>query len=171
MARPPPEAPPCAPPCAPPITPSSPGPGAHGWNQEVVCIQPSRSTTPPENMEHPPPDTRNVGGQVFFSFDVIMYVWAGKKKKKIYFLCHDTQINLSFQGATLIPISPCLQRAPPPPDRGKGIGSLPLKMQPQTHLHKSLISVTPSVLKRQKTQKALRVIKSFFFFLFAKRQI
>lgn len=66
MARPPPEAPSCTPPCAPPITPSSPGPGAHGWNQEVVCIQPSRSTTPPENMEHPPPDTRNVGGQFFF---------------------------------------------------------------------------------------------------------
>ncbi|XP_056875958.1 tax1-binding protein 1 homolog A isoform X2 [Takifugu flavidus] len=59
MARPPPEAPPCAPPCAPPITPSSPGPGARGWNQEVVCIQPSRSATPPENTEHPAPDTRN----------------------------------------------------------------------------------------------------------------
>uniref|UniRef100_H3CUY1 Tax1 (human T-cell leukemia virus type I) binding protein 1a n=1 Tax=Tetraodon nigroviridis TaxID=99883 RepID=H3CUY1_TETNG len=71
MARPPPEAPPCAPPCAPPIPPSSPGSGARGWNQEVVCIQPSRSTTPPENMEHPPPDTRNVGGQSFsFMSDV-----------------------------------------------------------------------------------------------------
>ena len=64
-ARPPPEAPPCAPPCAPPITPSSPGPSAHGWNQEVVCIQPSRSTTPPENTEHPPLDTRHVGGSFF----------------------------------------------------------------------------------------------------------
>ncbi|CAN9503830.1 unnamed protein product [Ophioblennius macclurei] len=56
MPRPPPEAPPppCAPPCAPPITPPSPGPGAAGWDQEVVCIQPSRSTSPPESLEHSP---------------------------------------------------------------------------------------------------------------------
>ncbi|XP_030002961.1 tax1-binding protein 1 homolog A isoform X2 [Sphaeramia orbicularis] len=55
MSRPPPEAPPpCAPPCAPPITPPSPGPGTPGWDQEVVCIQPSRSTSPPESLEHPP---------------------------------------------------------------------------------------------------------------------
>ncbi|KAI4817615.1 hypothetical protein KUCAC02_010998 [Chaenocephalus aceratus] len=45
MSRPPPEAPPCAPPCAPPITPPSPGPP--GWDRKVVCIQPSRSTSPP----------------------------------------------------------------------------------------------------------------------------
>ncbi|KAM8766650.1 tax1-binding protein 1 homolog A isoform 1-T3 [Acanthopagrus schlegelii] len=59
MSRPPPEAPPCAPPCAPPITPPSPGPGAPGWDQEVVCIQPSRTTTPPESAEHPPQEPRN----------------------------------------------------------------------------------------------------------------
>lgn len=47
--RPPPEAPPtCAPPCAPPLSPSHPGP----WDQEaVVCIQPSRSASPPEGAE------------------------------------------------------------------------------------------------------------------------
>ncbi|KAK7898568.1 hypothetical protein WMY93_019421 [Mugilogobius chulae] len=37
-------------PCAPPLSPSSPasaaGPGAPGWAQEVVCIQPCRSTSP-----------------------------------------------------------------------------------------------------------------------------
>ncbi|XP_034747068.1 tax1-binding protein 1 homolog A isoform X2 [Etheostoma cragini] len=59
MSRPPPEAPPCAPPCAPPITPSSPGPGAPGWDREVVCIQPSRSTSPPESLEPPPEEPRN----------------------------------------------------------------------------------------------------------------
>ncbi|XP_033493854.1 tax1-binding protein 1 homolog A isoform X1 [Epinephelus lanceolatus] len=59
MSRPPPEAPPCAPPCAPPITPPSPGPGAPGWEQEVVCIQPSRSTSPPESLEHPPEEPRS----------------------------------------------------------------------------------------------------------------
>ncbi|XP_073319631.1 tax1-binding protein 1 homolog A isoform X1 [Pagrus major] len=59
MSRPPPEAPPCAPPCAPPITPPSPGPGAPGWDQEVVCIQPSRTTTPPESTEHPPQEPQN----------------------------------------------------------------------------------------------------------------
>ncbi|XP_068431519.1 tax1-binding protein 1 homolog A isoform X1 [Clinocottus analis] len=59
MSRPPPEAPPCAPPCAPPITPPSPGPGAPGWEREVVCIQPSRSTSPPESLEHPPEEPRN----------------------------------------------------------------------------------------------------------------
>ncbi|PWA15406.1 hypothetical protein CCH79_00008421 [Gambusia affinis] len=53
LSRPPPEAPLCAAPCAPPASPPSPGPGAPGWDQEVVCIQPSRSTTPPENMEAP----------------------------------------------------------------------------------------------------------------------
>lgn len=60
MSRPPPEAPPCAPPCAPPITPPSPGPGAPGWDREVVCIQPSRSTSPPESLEPPPEEPRNV---------------------------------------------------------------------------------------------------------------
>lgn len=47
--RPPPEAPPaCAPPCAPPLSPSVPGP----WDQEVVvCIQPSRSASPPEGAD------------------------------------------------------------------------------------------------------------------------
>ncbi|XP_037649981.1 tax1-binding protein 1 homolog A isoform X2 [Sebastes umbrosus] len=59
MSRPPPEAPPCAPPCAPPITPPSPGPGAPGWEPEVVCIQPSRSTSPPDNLEQPPEEPRN----------------------------------------------------------------------------------------------------------------
>ncbi|XP_039675453.1 tax1-binding protein 1 homolog A isoform X1 [Perca fluviatilis] len=59
MSRPPPEAPPCAPPCAPPITPPSPGPGAPGWDREVVCIQPSRSTSPPESLEPPPEEPRN----------------------------------------------------------------------------------------------------------------
>ncbi|XP_067360968.1 tax1-binding protein 1 homolog A isoform X2 [Channa argus] len=60
MSRPPPEAPPCTPPCAPPITPPSPGPAAPGWDQEVVCIQPSRSTSPPESLEPPPEEIRNV---------------------------------------------------------------------------------------------------------------
>lgn len=47
--RPPPEAPPtCAPPCAPPLSPSAPAP----WDQEVVvCIQPSRSASPPEGAD------------------------------------------------------------------------------------------------------------------------
>ncbi|XP_062291479.1 tax1-binding protein 1 homolog A [Scomber scombrus] len=59
MTRPPPEAPPCAPPCAPPITP--PSPGAPGWEREVVCIQPSRATSPPESLEQSPEEPRNVG--------------------------------------------------------------------------------------------------------------
>ncbi|TKS90691.1 Tax1-binding protein 1 -like protein B [Collichthys lucidus] len=60
MTRPPPEAPPCAPPCAPPITPTSPGSAAPGWDQqEVVCIQPSRNTTPPEGLEQPTEEPRN----------------------------------------------------------------------------------------------------------------
>lgn len=59
MPRPPPEAPPCAPPCAPPITPPSPGPGAPGWDREVVCIQPCRTTGPPESQEHPLEEPRN----------------------------------------------------------------------------------------------------------------
>ncbi|XP_034560568.1 tax1-binding protein 1 homolog A isoform X2 [Notolabrus celidotus] len=59
MSRPPPEAPSCAPPCAPPITPPSPSAGAPDWNQEVVCIQPARSTTPPEGTEHPAEEPRN----------------------------------------------------------------------------------------------------------------
>ncbi|XP_037649982.1 tax1-binding protein 1 homolog A isoform X3 [Sebastes umbrosus] len=63
MSRPPPEAPPCAPPCAPPITPPSPGPGAPGWEPEVVCIQPSRSTSPPDNLEQPPEEPRNQRSQ------------------------------------------------------------------------------------------------------------
>lgn len=52
--RPPPEAPPtCVPPCAPPLSPSAPGP----WDQEVVvCIQPSRSASPPEGTD----ETHNV---------------------------------------------------------------------------------------------------------------
>uniref|UniRef100_A0A096LRW0 Tax1 (human T-cell leukemia virus type I) binding protein 1a n=1 Tax=Poecilia formosa TaxID=48698 RepID=A0A096LRW0_POEFO len=37
-----------------------PGPGAPGWDQEVVCIQPSRSTTPPENMETPAEEAQNL---------------------------------------------------------------------------------------------------------------
>ncbi|XP_028284336.1 tax1-binding protein 1 homolog A isoform X1 [Parambassis ranga] len=61
IPRPPPEAPPCAPPCAPPITPPSPGPGAPGWNRDVVCIQPSRSTSPPESLEHPPEEPQKAG--------------------------------------------------------------------------------------------------------------
>ncbi|KAL3044068.1 hypothetical protein OYC64_003825 [Pagothenia borchgrevinki] len=59
MSRPPPEAPPCAPPCAPPITPPSPGPGAPGWDREVVCIQPSRSTSPPESLDSSPEEPQN----------------------------------------------------------------------------------------------------------------
>nr|XP_046272703.1 tax1-binding protein 1 homolog A isoform X2 [Scatophagus argus] len=69
MSRPPPEAPPCAPPCAPPITPPSPGPGAPGWDQEVVCIQPSRTTTPPESVEHPPQEPRNAADGAQLSCD------------------------------------------------------------------------------------------------------
>ncbi|CAB1320594.1 unnamed protein product [Coregonus sp. 'balchen'] len=63
MPRPPPEAPGAfAPPCAPPATPPSPGAGA-GWEREVVCIQPSssRSMSPPDGLEHPPEEPRNVG--------------------------------------------------------------------------------------------------------------
>ncbi|XP_014838468.1 PREDICTED: tax1-binding protein 1 homolog B-like isoform X2 [Poecilia mexicana] len=60
LSRPPPEAPLCTAPCAPPASPPSPGPGAPGWDQEVVCIQPSRSTTPPENMETPAEEAQNV---------------------------------------------------------------------------------------------------------------
>ncbi|XP_029369745.1 tax1-binding protein 1 homolog A [Echeneis naucrates] len=61
MTRPPPEAPPCAAPCAPPITLRSPDtPGTPGWDQEVVCIQPSRSTSPPESLENPPEEPRSV---------------------------------------------------------------------------------------------------------------
>uniref|UniRef100_A0A1A7YPJ3 Tax1 (Human T-cell leukemia virus type I) binding protein 1a n=1 Tax=Iconisemion striatum TaxID=60296 RepID=A0A1A7YPJ3_9TELE len=60
-SRPPPEAPPCTLPCAPPVSPPSPGPGAPGWAREVVCIQPTRSSTPPENTEHPPEETQKVG--------------------------------------------------------------------------------------------------------------
>uniref|UniRef100_A0A3P9QCR5 Tax1 (human T-cell leukemia virus type I) binding protein 1a n=1 Tax=Poecilia reticulata TaxID=8081 RepID=A0A3P9QCR5_POERE len=39
----------------PPEAPLSPG-----WDQEVVCIQPSRSTTPPENMETPAEEAQKV---------------------------------------------------------------------------------------------------------------
>ncbi|XP_028317469.1 tax1-binding protein 1 homolog A [Gouania willdenowi] len=60
LSRPPPEAP-CAPPCAPPISPSCPGPGAVGWEQEVVCIQPTRSSSPPEGLEHPQEEPTHVG--------------------------------------------------------------------------------------------------------------
>lgn len=116
MARPPPEAPPCAPPCAPPITPSSPGPGAHGWNQEVVCIQPSRSATPPENTEHPPPDARNVGGQLF-SF--MLLCMSGGEGFNLHFLCHNIQINQCFQVVTLIPISPSPEYPPWPHEGNK----------------------------------------------------
>uniref|UniRef100_A0A3Q4GGS4 Tax1 (human T-cell leukemia virus type I) binding protein 1a n=1 Tax=Neolamprologus brichardi TaxID=32507 RepID=A0A3Q4GGS4_NEOBR len=42
VSRPPPEAPSC-------------------WDREVVCIQPSRSTSPPETLEHPPEEPQNVG--------------------------------------------------------------------------------------------------------------
>ncbi|XP_020497474.2 tax1-binding protein 1 homolog A [Labrus bergylta] len=59
MTRPPPEAPTCAPPCAPPITPPSPSAGAPDWNREVVCMQPTRSTTPPEGPEHPVDEPKN----------------------------------------------------------------------------------------------------------------
>uniref|UniRef100_A0A667WP75 Tax1 (human T-cell leukemia virus type I) binding protein 1a n=1 Tax=Myripristis murdjan TaxID=586833 RepID=A0A667WP75_9TELE len=41
MSRPPPEAPP-------------------SWDGEVVCIQPSRSMSPPDGLEHPPDEPRNV---------------------------------------------------------------------------------------------------------------
>ncbi|XP_077404495.1 tax1-binding protein 1 homolog A isoform X2 [Vanacampus margaritifer] len=63
LSRPPPEAPPCATPCAPPITPPNPNPGpvAPGWDREVVCIQPSRSTSPPETVENPPEEPQNSG--------------------------------------------------------------------------------------------------------------
>ncbi|KAM9838881.1 tax1-binding protein 1 homolog A [Aulostomus maculatus] len=61
MSRPPPEAPPCVPPCAPPITPPSPGPAAPDWDREVVCIQPSRSTSPPEGLEPPPEEPHTAG--------------------------------------------------------------------------------------------------------------
>uniref|UniRef100_A0A4W5KC16 Tax1 (human T-cell leukemia virus type I) binding protein 1a n=1 Tax=Hucho hucho TaxID=62062 RepID=A0A4W5KC16_9TELE len=59
MPRPPPEAPgACAPPATPPTLPT---PGA-GWEREVVCIQPSsRSMSPPDGLEHPPEEPRNVG--------------------------------------------------------------------------------------------------------------
>ncbi|XP_017280525.1 tax1-binding protein 1 homolog A-like isoform X2 [Kryptolebias marmoratus] len=68
-SRPPPEAPACAPPCAPPMSPPSPGPGTPGWEREVVCIQPSRSTSPPENPERPPEEARKVGNGVQQSCD------------------------------------------------------------------------------------------------------
>ncbi|XP_037549274.1 tax1-binding protein 1 homolog A [Nematolebias whitei] len=68
-SRPPPEAPPCAPPCAPPMSPPSPSPGAPGWDREVVCIQPSRSTSPPENTEHPPEEVQKVGNEAQQSCD------------------------------------------------------------------------------------------------------
>ncbi|XP_077362791.1 tax1-binding protein 1 homolog A isoform X2 [Festucalex cinctus] len=61
LSRPPPEAPPCATPCAPPITPPNPNPVAPGWDREVVCIQPSRSTSPPETVENPPEEPHNSG--------------------------------------------------------------------------------------------------------------
>uniref|UniRef100_A0A3Q3ILG9 UBZ1-type domain-containing protein n=1 Tax=Monopterus albus TaxID=43700 RepID=A0A3Q3ILG9_MONAL len=38
---------------------SFPGPGAPGWDREVVCIQPSRSTSPPESLEHSPEEPQN----------------------------------------------------------------------------------------------------------------
>ncbi|KAM6958882.1 tax1-binding protein 1 homolog A [Aplochiton taeniatus] len=60
MPRPPPEAPLCAPPCAPPATSPGPGTGA-AWPREVVCIQPSRSMSPPDGLEQPPEEPRNVG--------------------------------------------------------------------------------------------------------------
>ncbi|XP_037330294.2 tax1-binding protein 1 homolog A isoform X2 [Pungitius pungitius] len=59
VPRPPPEAPPCAPPCAPPITPAPAGPGTPGWEREVVRIQPSRSTSPPECLELAPEEPRD----------------------------------------------------------------------------------------------------------------
>ncbi|XP_061670085.1 tax1-binding protein 1 homolog A isoform X2 [Syngnathoides biaculeatus] len=61
LIRPPPEAPPCATPCAPPISPLNPhpGPAAPGWDRDVVCIQPSRSTSPPETVENPPEEPQN----------------------------------------------------------------------------------------------------------------
>ncbi|XP_061617158.1 tax1-binding protein 1 homolog A isoform X1 [Phyllopteryx taeniolatus] len=64
LTRPPPEAPPCATPCAPPISPLNPNPGpvAPGWDRDVVCIQPSRSTSPPETMENPPEEPQNTRG-------------------------------------------------------------------------------------------------------------
>ncbi|XP_034017390.1 tax1-binding protein 1 homolog A isoform X2 [Thalassophryne amazonica] len=61
ISRPPPEAPPCVPPCAPPITPPSPGLGRAGWDRDVVCIQPARNTSPPDNLEHPANEPHNVG--------------------------------------------------------------------------------------------------------------
>ncbi|XP_053720125.1 tax1-binding protein 1 homolog A-like [Synchiropus splendidus] len=58
LIRPPPEAPPCAPPCAPPVTP--PNPAAPGW-EAVVCIQPSRTTSPLESSEKPAEEAAKVG--------------------------------------------------------------------------------------------------------------
>lgn len=65
LPLPPPETLSCPQPCAPPLSPPSPSPnpastppsgtGAPGWPQEVVCIQPSRSssTSPPDSAERP----------------------------------------------------------------------------------------------------------------------
>ncbi|XP_038822606.1 tax1-binding protein 1 homolog A-like [Salvelinus namaycush] len=59
MPRPPPEAPGA---CAPPATPPTPPTPGAGWEREVVCIQPSsRSMSPPDGLEHPPEEPRNVG--------------------------------------------------------------------------------------------------------------
>lgn len=69
LPLPPPETLSCPQPCAPPLSPSilspnpasnppsTPSPGAPGWPQEVVCIQPSRNTSPPDSGEHPPEHT------------------------------------------------------------------------------------------------------------------
>uniref|UniRef100_A0A8C6KXJ1 Tax1 (human T-cell leukemia virus type I) binding protein 1a n=1 Tax=Nothobranchius furzeri TaxID=105023 RepID=A0A8C6KXJ1_NOTFU len=45
-----------------PSSEASPGPGAPGWAREVVCIQPARSSSPPENIEHPPEAQKSLTG-------------------------------------------------------------------------------------------------------------
>lgn len=75
LPLPPPETLSCPQPCAPPLSPSilspnpasnppsTPGPGAAGWPQEVVCIQPSRTTSPPDSAEHPPEHTNEASSE------------------------------------------------------------------------------------------------------------
>uniref|UniRef100_A0A8C8BXC8 Tax1 (human T-cell leukemia virus type I) binding protein 1a n=1 Tax=Oncorhynchus tshawytscha TaxID=74940 RepID=A0A8C8BXC8_ONCTS len=68
MPRPPPEAPGA---CAPPATPPTPGPG---WEREVVCIQPSsRSMSPPDGLEHPPEEPRNVSSYTHTLLSSVTY--------------------------------------------------------------------------------------------------
>lgn len=93
-SRPPPEAPACAPPCAPPMSPPSPSPGAPGWEREVVCIQPSRSTSTPENAEPPPEEAHRKVGLPSVPFAFLGFVLQPT------YSCHD---DLSFTA----PLSDC----------------------------------------------------------------